>query len=87
MTVFLTNQKKLAAAVGISDNHMSQIKKGGHGISDDLAGKLEAITSIQKVTWASAGKKTQQLANSLKKFFREEQAREIDALKKISTRG
>ena len=85
MNVFLTNQKKLAAAAGVSEQHLSLIKKGANGISDDLAGKLETITQIKKITWASS-KKSTQLNISLKKFFKEERLREVQALKQISNR-
>jgi len=84
MAVFLTNQKKLAASVGISEVHMTQLKKGLNGISDSLAEKLETITGISRITWASAGRKSSQLSISLKKFFRLEKIREIDALQRMS---
>lgn len=82
MNVFLTNQKKLAAAVEISQEHLSRLKKGLYSVSDDVAGKLEAATGIKKIVWASATDKSEKLGAALDRFFRDEKARELAAIKK-----
>lgn len=85
MGVFLTTQKKLAAAVGVSEWHLSSIK-AGKGVSDALACRLEEATGIKNTTWASAGTKAERLKSSLKRFFKEEREREQIALKKAAAR-
>jgi plasmid maintenance system antidote protein VapI len=81
MQVFLTDQKRLAAAVGVSTVHLSNIKNGKTGVSDRLGDKLENATRIKKMVWATGSKK---LELSLKRFFRDERSREMAYLKSMS---
>lgn len=79
MGLFITNQKKLAAAVGVTTCHISNIIRGVSGLTDEFGDQLEITTGIKKITWATAGKEKSQLAASLRKFFRKEADREIEA--------
>jgi predicted transcriptional regulator len=86
MHVFLTNHTKLALAAGVSNQHISQVKRGAWGMSAALAEKLEMLTrhQVKRELWVSASTKKTALNNALKKFFKEEKERENLALKRIS---
>lgn len=76
MPEYKTNQKQLAAALGITMQHLSNVKHGKSGISDELALSLEGITGIKRTIWmATTRKKT--LQRELDNFFEREKQREI----------
>jgi len=84
VTVYLTNQKKLCLAVGATSEHLSHIKKGTYVVSDSLATRLEDVTGIKKVTWASAGREDSKIDVLLKKFFKAEKDRERVAISSLA---
>lgn len=86
MAVFITSQKKLALVVGVTPESISLIKTGKHGISPDLAERLERATGIKQTIWASAGKKKQRLDAALKRFFKDEASKEKEAFLKLQLR-
>lgn len=84
MAVFITSQKKLALVVGVTPESISLIKTGKHGISPELAERLEQATGIKQTVWASAGKKKKRLHAALKRFLKEEVEKEKAALTKAN---
>ena len=67
MAAFITNQSQLAQALGISSSWFTTVKDT-HCASDELLVRLEALTGISQVYWASP-KRKRQLNQQLKAFL------------------
>lgn len=48
-----TSQAKLAAEIGVSQKHLSQVATGGAPLSHDLAIWLETATGVPAIVWAT----------------------------------
>jgi len=79
---YITNQTKLALAVNITIQHLSNIKHGKSGVSDELAQLLEQITGIKRTLWISTTK-TKTLQRKLDTFFRQQKEEESTSQRKI----
>ena len=77
---YITNQKLLAASVGITEQHLTGIKNGQRGASVELLSKLEALTGIKAENWYGTRKKS--LNKRLQRFFRH-QLDELHAIKQL----
>ena len=72
MREYLTTQVKLSKALGISPEYFSMLKKY-HTASNDLLQKLEKLTGIQQILWASPSR-SRSLKVALKEFFTKERS-------------
>lgn len=75
MKSFITNQKKLAKAAGVTQQHLSAVKRARYAVSDELANTLASITDIPSITWISPSR-NKILCTALKAFFQKEKASE-----------
>jgi len=82
----ITNQTKLASAVSITIQHLSNIKHGKSGVSDELAQLLEEITGIKRTLWLSTTRK-KTLQRELNTFFirQKEEEKSMYRTKKTTT--
>lgn len=76
---FITNQEKLAKAVGISSVHLSNVKNGKTPASERFATALEKVTDIPQIDWLAPARKALR-RNQLKEFFRKERMEELKSI-------
>lgn len=67
MKEFITSQLKLAEALGITPQYLSVVKKSNTA-SDVLLQKLEEVTGIKQILWASPARR-RTLEKELNAFF------------------
>lgn len=79
-TIFITNQNKLSEIAGITPQHLSSIKAGTRGASDELLSALVSLTEINRDTWISKSSKLT-LKRELKAFFKKEKDNESEFLR------
>lgn len=84
MNVFLTSQRKLAQAAGMSYSHLSLVKSGNNAPSDVKAKRLERITGIKSSMWIGAVRHQDRIEKALDRFFTAERQRERKALREYS---
>jgi len=72
---FITNQTKLASALNVTIQHLSNVKHGKSGVSDELAKLLEQITGIKRTLWMSTTR-VKTLQRELDTFFKKQKEEE-----------
>jgi len=73
--IYVTNQTKLASIIGVTIQHLSNVKHGKSGVSDELAKLLEQITGIKRTLWMSATR-VKTLQRELNTFFKKQKEEE-----------